>query len=123
MILNNNDKVMIVHRRLYETDHARVFIGVVDGHTDTIIKVCGHSWVKNQYGGNYIKKNEERTKIISLSSGTLIIYQIPTSININKLHIDTSQKGESVMKDGEGFEMDLSESYPQVTKRAGDNMG
>lgn len=123
MILNNGDKVIIVHRRLYESDHARFFVGTVDGQSDLLIKVRGFSWVKNQYGGNFLKKEEERTKIIPLTSGSLIIYQIPTSVNIDKLYIDTAKKGTSIMKDDSGFQMDFSESYPQLTRHAKDFLG
>jgi len=120
MILETSNKVMIVHRRLYENDQARIFIGTVDGYDNALIKVRGYSWVRNQYGGNYVKKKEERTKIISLSSGTLIVYQLDNSVNVDSVEIETGAKGESVVKDNQGFEMDLSESYPQVIKTSGD---
>ena len=36
MILNKGAKVLISHRRLYETDHGRYFTGMVDAYEDGI---------------------------------------------------------------------------------------
>ena len=47
MILAQGDKVMIVHRRLYQGDNSRYFVGVVDGYSDGIAKVSGHSWLRD----------------------------------------------------------------------------
>jgi len=50
MILQEGDKIMVVHRRLFENDKARYFIGIVDGYENGIIKVSGHTWIKEQFG-------------------------------------------------------------------------
>lgn len=122
MILTNNDKIMVVHRRLYENDHSRIFTGVVDGHNDSLIKVCGNSWVKNQYGGEYLKKEEKRTKILSLSSGTLIVYQLPNNTDLENLEIITCKEGVAYMTDHKDFKMDLSESFPQLVQTTRDQV-
>ena len=47
MILNPGDKILVVHRPLFEADTARYFLGLVDAYEAGIAKVVGTSWVKD----------------------------------------------------------------------------
>ena len=113
MILSQGDKVMVVHRRLFENDQSRIFIGEVDGHHNTIIKVTGRSWLKDKFHGDFIEKKEVRTKIMSLESSGLIIYQIPSSTVLSELEIKHEGHGKNIMMDKNGFQLDLSDTVEQ----------
>ena len=110
MILDNGDVILINHRRMFESDTNRTFVGVVDGYEGGVVKVTGYTWCRNHFGGAYQKKEEKRTKIFSISSGLYIIYQLPDALDVEKLYINQTKRGESILTDGQEFSMDLSES-------------
>jgi hypothetical protein len=109
MILEKGDKILVVHRRLFERDSDRFFVGIVDGYEDGIARVSGYSWYKNQLGGVIMEKKEQRTKIFSLSSGTLIVYQLPSSVEMASLQLKLNPEGKLWLMDGTKFKMNLKE--------------
>ena len=109
MILEAGSKVLVVHRRLFEGDEARYFIGVVNGHESGVAKVSGFSWTRDSLAGTFVEKNEPRTKIFSITSGTLIVYIIPSNVDLKKIRFETEDNGNSWLADGSGFKMNLTE--------------
>ena len=109
MILEAGSKVLVVHRRLFDEDEARYFIGVVDGYEDGIAKVSGYSWILNSLAGTFIEKSELLMKIFSITSGTLIVYQIPSTFDFKKVCFETHGNGSAWLTDGSGFKMNLTE--------------
>jgi hypothetical protein len=85
MILKEGDKLLVAHRRLFEGDECRFFVGRVDAYEDGVVKATGRTFVRVVTGGRVIEKPEERTKILSLSSGTLMVYQLPESVPLEAL--------------------------------------
>ncbi len=108
MILDNGAKVLISHRRLFELDHGRYFVGVIEDYDAGVARVGGHTWMRDGYRGEFKRKDGERTKLIALASGTVIVYILPTSTRLESLVIE--QDGTNVfVRDGHGFEMDVTE--------------
>ena len=112
MILNKGTKVLVSHRRLYETDHGRYFTGMVDAYEDGIARVTGQTWMHDGYRGSYKRKDDLRTKIVPILSGSVIVYQLPSDTNLDALEI-VIEGVKMFMRDGEGFEMDLTEGVLQ----------
>ena len=77
MLLNEGDKILVAHRRLFARDEARFFLGRVDAYEAGVVKVTGHSYVRDMFAGKMLEKAELRTKLLSLSSGTLMVYLLP----------------------------------------------
>lgn len=113
MILQEGDKLLVVHRRLFEGDKARYFIGIVDGYEHGITKVTGYTWVREQFGGNFTRKGDLKTKIFSIASGTLIIYLLPQEVDLNALQLEHFKDGREILTDGSKFKMDLAEHGSQ----------
>ena len=107
MLLAADTKVLVVHRRLFENDQSRYFVGRVEGYEAGIAKIRGRTWTRDRYG-QIVKKDDERIKVVSLSSGTLIVYQLPHETDLDALQIDIKDQL-VVLSDGKKFEMDLSE--------------
>jgi len=107
MLLAADTKVLVVHRRLFENDQSRYFVGRVEGYEAGIAKIRGRTWTRDKYG-QMVKKDDDRIKIVSLSSGTLIVYQLPSGTDMEALQIEIEEQ-KVVLKDGQKFEMDLSE--------------
>lgn len=108
MILQNGAKVLVAHRRMFETDHSRFFLGVVEGYEDGIAIVSGHTWVRSGYVGEFERKADERCKLIAITSGTVFVYVLPTNVTLKSMHFAVEGTAVYLRGDG-GFEMDLSE--------------
>ena len=55
------------------------------------------------------RKEDRRTKIVSIASGTLMVYRLPLSLDIDSLHVETGVNREILLSNGHGFEMDLTD--------------
>jgi len=118
MILEQGTKVLIAHRRLFVRDQTRFFTGVVEGYEDGIARVTGHSWTHDGLRGTVERKADARTKIVSLSSGNALVYQLPSQLAMDTLHIEWSGTM-LVLRDDADFVMDLSEGMARVTEGHG----
>lgn len=108
MIINKNDKMLISHRRLFKEDASRFFTGIVEAYQDGLVRLSGYSWQHSMIQSEVVKKEDKRTKIISLSSGMFICYQLPFTVEMEQLHLTYQKQGYS-LSDGKDFTMDLTE--------------
>ncbi len=108
MALPTGTKLFISHRRLFKDDQPRFFFGITDNCSDGIVKVTGYTWTRDPTHG-FQKKHDRRTKIVALSSGTLIIYEVSEEVDIDNLRIDQLDAHTVIATDGANFKMDLSE--------------
>ena len=108
MLLKEGDKLIVAHRRLFEKDEVRFFVGQVDAYQEGVVKVTGCSYVRDIMRGRMIEKAEKRTKVLSLSSGTLLVYQIPQTVVLDELKF-MDEEGRLSLTDGKEFNMNLSE--------------
>lgn len=111
MLLKPGDKVLVAHRRLFERDETRLFVGRVDAFEAGLAKVTGQSYARDVISGGMVGKPEKRTKILSLVSGSLIVYQLPEGIQLERLRFEAPE-GRAVLTDGAEFQMDLAEHLP-----------
>jgi len=109
MLVSNGTKLLVCHRRLFPEDQLRYFFGSVESYDEGIAKVSGFSWTRDPTHG-FQRKGDRRTKLIALGSGTLIVYEIPSEVNVEDVRI--AQAGHSVTAtDGAKFRMDISERF------------
>jgi hypothetical protein len=108
MLLSEGAKVLVCHRRLFAEDHPRFFNGVVVAYADGVSKVSGFTWTRDAARG-FQRKADRRTKLIPISSGGVIVYEIPREVDVEEVEIE--QPGGQVVTatDGSKFSMDLSE--------------
>jgi len=109
-MLKPGDKLVIVHRRLFEKDAPRFFVGEVQAYEAGVVKVKGYTFVKDVFSGNMQKKPDVRIKFMSMISGTLIVYQLPVTVLLESARFDFDQESGLVLKDNGGFSMDMSEA-------------
>ncbi len=108
MLLKKGDKILVAHRRLFEKDEVRFFVGQVEDYEVGVVKVKGHSYVPDIISGQMIEKPDERTKILALSSGTLLVYQLPDALALDELKF-VMKDGSLSLTDGMVFTMNLAE--------------
>ena len=108
MILQQGEKLHIIHRRYFEKEPRRHFIGAVDIYDAGLARVTGNVWVVDTVKFAFIKRPEKRIRIISLVSGDLLVNIIPPSVDLEKIYYHQEKKGVRVT-DGTDWYLDLSE--------------
>jgi hypothetical protein len=63
--------------------------------------VTGHSYVRDVLSGTVVEKVEARTKILSLASGTLIVYLLPEEVSLVAIQF-LHEEGQLLVTDGKG---------------------
>jgi len=108
MVVNPGDTVLIVHRRLFEKDCTRFFIGIVEEYDAGLIKVTGYTYFQDMMTGHVNRKDDSRTKIVSLASGTVLVYLVKGNPQIEDLHF-VHAGSKTKLVDNAKFQMDLTE--------------
>ena len=108
MILKPNDRILLVHRRLFEEDEVRYFIGAVDAYDGGVVKASGYSFMRDNLTGKILRKSDPRTKIVSIVSGGFLAYQLPDETNVDAVHFIEVDKV-MVLTDGGSLRMNLTE--------------
>ncbi|MCB0404421.1 MAG: hypothetical protein KDD51_06515 [Bdellovibrionales bacterium] len=108
-------KVLVVHRRLYAEDSPRFFVGTVDAFNENsgLLRVTGHSFAPND-GGELMRKPQPRTKVLALTSGTMIVYILPMDTDLARLQVKRDPTGRDRLTDGKAFSLDVSEPGPDL---------
>ncbi len=109
MILQADDLVVVVHRRLFPGDDQRYFLGKVERYGEGIARVTGHSWLRSMSNDKMFEIPGERTKLFSLASGMVITYVLPAALSLENLVFDMARDGRIVLTNHRGFTMDLTE--------------
>ncbi len=118
MLLHSGDLLLVVHRRLFERDSSRFFVGNVETYEDGIVRVTGYTFVRDPVGGTVSRKNDIRTKLFSLSSGTLIVYLLPRELKLDSVQL-ASEDATLTLTCGDEYRMDLSEWAHSAYMRIG----
>ncbi len=109
MFVDPGKKLLIAHRRLFETDQTRFFVGTVDAYDAGIVLVSGYSWNRDPYSGVLAMKGELRSKLVSITSGMVIVYVLPDELDLTLLQIETDEHQNVFLSDGRSFRIDLTE--------------
>ena len=105
MILKPGEKIHIIHRRHFEKEPHRHFVGVVEAYESGIARVTGHVYTVDPIKFAFFKRPERRTRIVSLSTGDVLVNILPAGIDL-----DYKQEKKSVrVTDGSNWFLDLSE--------------
>jgi hypothetical protein len=108
MILTQGEKVHIIHRRQYEKDHHRHFVGVVESYEGGVARVTGNVYTVDPVKFSFIRRTETRTRLVAVASGDVLVNVIPSSVNLEKITYKTERKAVRVT-DGSSWYLDLSE--------------
>ena len=108
MILEPGIKVLAVNRRLFERDHLEYFVGTIDDYEHGMVRMTGHSWFRDGLTGLFRRKKDARTEIACVSTGTVVLYQLPAALDLSSLVLE-SKEASLFLKNADGFQMDLSE--------------
>lgn len=107
-VLSIGEKVHIIHRRHFEKEPHRHFVGVVNAFDNGVARLTGHVWTVDPVKFQFIKRPELRTRLVSTISGDVLINIIPANVDLEKVTYQQESKAVRVT-DGTGWHLDLSE--------------
>jgi hypothetical protein len=108
-MLHDGDKVLIFHRRLFEEDHLRFFVGSVNEYAGGFAAVVGYAWIQDVHRGAFTRKADMRTQIIALAAGDLVVYKLPKYVNLDNVTVEYGAAKESFLTDGGNLRMDITD--------------
>jgi hypothetical protein len=108
MILQQGEKIHVIHRRNFETDPHRHFAGTVDDYENGIARVTGHIYTVDMVKFSFFRRPELRTRIISLISGDLLVNVLPEEVDLEKV-VYKQEKSSVRVTDGSDWHMDISD--------------
>ena len=108
MLLDVGDTVLVSHRRMFQHDEARFFVGALIAADHELLKLEGYTFVRDLSSGMVIRKDERRIKLLSLANDGYIFYQIPGKLNVADIQV-ANQAGEVTLVVGSQTIMNLSE--------------
>ncbi len=108
MILKQGEKVHIIHRRQYEKDHHRHFVGVVDSYEGGVARVTGNVYTVDPVKFAFLRRPEPRTRLVAVASGDVLVNILPPTVALDKIVYRQERKAVRVT-DGSDWYLDLSE--------------
>ncbi|MBI4026460.1 MAG: hypothetical protein HY360_15855 [Verrucomicrobia bacterium] len=108
MILSKGEKIHVIHRRLFEKDIGRHFVGMVEEYEHGVARVAGYVYTVDHNSYKFVRRPGVRTRVISLASGELLVNVIPATVDLNKIVYETG-KGFLRVTDGSDWHLDISE--------------
>ncbi len=112
MFLEQGEKLLVTHRRLFRNDTHRFFCGEVEHYQDGIVLIEGYTWTWDPMSGQMVKKEDRRRKLVALASGTVIVYALDRTVDIEALGFERESNGRLLLTDGADLKLDLTEQTP-----------
>ena len=108
-MLSKGEKVFVITRRLFEGDRIRLFVGEVQAAVDMAMKVRGYVFVHDDFTNEIVRREDIRTRIISLVDAINIIMVIPKEVTLENVQYEINNMNERVITDKDAFSLNLNE--------------
>lgn len=107
MILNTGEYVHIIHRQLFREDGQRHFVGTVEGHEGTIVRVKGYLFAMDSTSSQFVRREELRTRLVSLSDA-VIVNILPAHVKIDEITYAHRPNGDILVTDGTDWQLNIT---------------
>jgi hypothetical protein len=108
MILKKGEKIHVIHRRHFEKEPHRHFVGVVEAYEEGVARVRGHVFTVDRVKFCFMRRPDTRTRLISIVSGDVLVNVIPGQVDLESIIYKQENKGVRVTDGGE-WHLDISE--------------
>ncbi len=102
------EKILLLQRRFFILEIRRLFLGEVEGASDVAIRAHGYSFVFDESSGDYIRWDDLRTRIISLTDAGNVIFIIPKEVNLEEVNFKWKDN-QRILTDDKSFSLSMSE--------------
>ena len=108
-ILSPGEKIHVMHRRRFEKDVRRHFVGEVEGYEQGVARASGYVFVIDDLSKHlFVKRPDRRTKLIPILSGDVIVNVIPETVDLEQVVYELEDRN-LVVTDGSSWSMDVKE--------------
>jgi len=107
MILNIGENIHIIHRQLFEGDVHRHFVGTVESHEGTLVRVKGYLFALDAKRDEFVKRPQLRTRLISLGDN-IIVNILPAAVEIDRITYKHLPNADIVVTDGSDWHFDIT---------------
>ncbi len=107
-VLEREDKVLIITRRLFSGDARRHFVGSVERYDPGAMRVRGHAFVYDSEKGDFVKRKSQRTRVLPLDNH-LIVFVLPYETDLGAVRYERDHELGLVVTDGKHFKLELNE--------------
>jgi hypothetical protein len=107
MILNTGEYIHVIHRQLFPNDVRRHFVGTVESHEGTLVRVKGYLFAMDAKRSEFVKRPQMRTRIISLGEN-VIVNVLPANVQIERITYKHLPNGDIVVTDGSDWHFDIT---------------
>jgi len=108
-MLSIGEKIFVITRRLFKDEIPRHFFGEIQDASEMAIRVCGYSFIFDNAIGEFVRREDLRTRFFSLIDAGFVIYVIPREVNIEDIRYSQNNMHQRVVTDGKAFIMNASE--------------
>ena len=105
MIINTGEYVHVIHRQLFPNDAQRHFVGTVESHEGTILRIKGYLFALS--GNEFVRRVQLRTRLISLNDA-VIVNILPASVRIDHISYTHRPNGDIYLTDGSDWHLDIT---------------
>ena len=99
MIINTGEYVHIIHRQLFPDDAQRHFVGTVESHEGTILRVKGYLFAMDSTNRQFVRREQLRTRVVSLNEA-IIVNILPSRVKIDQITYTHRPDGDIHVTDG-----------------------
>jgi hypothetical protein len=107
MILNIGEYVHIIHRQLFPSDGQRHFVGTVESHEGSLVRVRGYLFAMDSTHSQFVKREPLRTRVVSLNDA-LIVNILPAHVQIDEITYTHRANGDVLVTDGTDWHLDIT---------------
>jgi hypothetical protein len=107
MILNTGEYVHIIHRQLFPDDARRHFVGTVESHEGSLVRVKGYLFATDPKTSEFVRREQLRTRIISLNDA-VIVNVLPARVRIDQITYTHHPNGDILVTDGTDWHLDIT---------------
>jgi hypothetical protein len=107
MIINTGEYVHIIHRQLFREDAQRHFVGTVESHEGTIMRVKGYLFAMDSTNSQFVRREQLRTRLVSLNDA-VIINVLPSRVRIDQITYTHRPNGDIHVTDGTDWHLDIT---------------
>ena len=108
-ILSPGEKIHVIHRRHFEKEARRHYVGEVESYEHGIARASGYVFVVDDLNKHmFVKRPDRRTKLIPISSGDVIVNVIPETVDLKRVAYELKDRS-LLVTDGSSWSMDVKE--------------
>jgi len=108
-ILKPGENIHVIHRRRFDKDVRRHFVGTVEACEAGVARAGGYVFVVDELNEHlFAKRPDRRTKLIPLASGDVIVNVLPEALDIEQVRYELDGR-KLWVTDGNGWKMDVKE--------------